>query len=532
MASKSSMDVDGGASTARTGAGAGAQQPQRPSWRSRLVAYAAATSSSSSTSGGSLSTTYSSGSSHMQSSGDAGLAPPVALSTLLELEEGREKMRRHIMCLVQEFLAAAGDDEATTLVLERCFSDLGISWVLSITTDGNLSARASIFPRRLGDLARSWVVALTVIQLSVYAYLNGSCNQEEGAFSSVPPASEFAQFLQSTFLKMVPFADAVASARVNDPCIEHNLWEAMVPAEEKLQAVIGVRHALFEASLHIHMWYLCPSFQGSTGILDQTMSSLLSEKMAKLDEAIWDTLRTSIMSLTGNHNEADSMDPQILETSSDIHKATRSTVNCIKVICPDNGGLLHRIVSKAASVGKFVPQDNRINHPFISDPFDMLIMEITSCVQENLVRVSQSFPDQSLRFLFLLNNTHFLWQQLHHPSYGLDLFLPELTRKIDDHIQRYLQMSWIPVVSGLHDPTPLCFGRFSSLAKFEAEFQKTYTAQKLWKVADPELRKRLRKAIIGTVIPTYTKYLEDKKITAPRVTQQELEDMLQDLFEG
>ncbi|CAO2206137.1 unnamed protein product [Urochloa humidicola] len=160
---------------------------------------------------------------------------------------------------------------------------------------------------------------------------------------------------------------------------------------------------------------------------------------------------------------------------------------------------------------------------------------MVSSLQENIARVSQSFPDQSqsLRFLFLLNNTHFMCQQLHCPNgYGLEFYVPALARKIDEHIQRYLQVSWIPVVSGLHDPMPLCLGRYSPLAKFKSEFQKTYTAQKLWKVPDPELRRRLRKAIIETVIPAFTKYLADNKITTPRVTQQELEDMLQNLFEG
>ncbi|CAO2206139.1 unnamed protein product [Urochloa humidicola] len=516
MASESSMDVDGGSSTARAAAGAGAQQPQWPSWRPRLVAYA----SSSSTSGSlSLSTTYTSGSSHLLSSsssgGDGCLAPTVALlSTQLQLqEEMQEKMMlRHFRGLVQEFSYAFGDDQATAPVLERWLSDLGISWVLSITTTkGNSSARAFIFPHSLGDLARSWIDALTVTQLSISACLDTSRNQDQGAFPSVITASEFGLFLESTLLKMLPFADAVMSWKVTGPSIQHNNLstdsgeQGAVPAEKKLRVLLDVRDAISAASENV----------------PHQSVSLLSGKMTKLDDATRDTLdevRTSITSMVDNHNAAD---------SPDIHRATRSIVSCIKVVLSSDYG------SRVARLGVHVTQDNIFDRLLRNaDPLPTLIREMLSSLQENLARVSQSFSDQSLRFLFLLNNTHFMWQQLRHDSHGLGLYMVALSSKIYGHVQRYLQASWIPVVSGLHDPTPLCLGRYSPLAKFESEFHKTYTAQKLWKVPDPELRRRLRKAIIETVIPAFTKYLEDNKITAPRVTQQELEDMLQDLFEG
>ncbi|CAO2189379.1 unnamed protein product [Urochloa humidicola] len=535
MASESSMDVD---------ASAGAQQPERRSWRPRqprLVAHAGATSSS--TSGGSLSTTYTSGSSHLQScsSGDGGLAPPVALLStrvvkdMLEdepslfpwLQLGKEKERTcgHINRLVHQFSAAGSNDD---LVLWRWLRDLGVGWVLDIAS---LHARHKRYTSEY--FTRSWIIALTVIQFSISACFVGLCNcndHEEGAFSSVAAVSEFARFLQSTLLKMLPFTDALVSAKVNGPCIQRNLWEAMVPAEEKLQALTGVRNALSEASGFIKMWSICPSFEGSCRDIFEHTSSLLSAKLAELDEAIWDTVdevRTSIISMTGNHSEADSVDSQ--ERSPYIHRVTRSAVNFIKLLSSDYLSLYH-IFSNLASLGKYVPQDNRMGLPF--DPLAMLIAEMISCLQENLARVSQSFSDQSMRFMFLLNNTNLMWQHIGHPSYGLAQYMPALDRKVDDYIHSYLQMSWIQVMSGLQDPTPLCLGRYSPLTKFELEFQKTYTTQKLWKVPDPELRRRLRKAIIETVSPVFTKYLEDNRITAPRVTLQELEDMLQDLFEG
>ncbi|OEL31075.1 hypothetical protein BAE44_0007906 [Dichanthelium oligosanthes] len=522
------MDIDGGSSSpARAGDGSGAQQPQRPDWRPPLPFSLLAYGTSSSTSAGSLSTTYTSGSSHLQSScSDQG-------DPWLEVEEEREKTRGDIKGLVQEFLAAGDDQDATTLVLERWFSDLGVSWVLSIIVTDDKSAGAFVFQRRLQHFARSWIVALTVIQNSIFTYVEGLWNQEEaeGVFSSLPAASEFARFLQTTISKMLPFVDMIMAhkAVIVGPCIQHTNLSSNgeVPAEEKLVALIAVRDGLSAASKQIQMWFICPPLLGSRGTLDE-MSNLLSAKLAELDEAVWDTVDEI---LTDNNHDAGSMDnSQALERSPDIDKATGTIVNCIKVLST-NYGLLHQIVCSAVRLSECVPEYSKVSPLFRADSCAVLIVEMIFGLQEKLARVSQSFPDQSLRFLFLLNNTYFVWQQLHTTS-NLEPYMPALTRKIDDHMQRYLQMSWIPVLSCLQDPTPLCLGRYSPLAKFQSEFQKTYTAQKLWKVPDPELRRRLRKAIIETVISAFTRYLEDNKITTPRVTQLELEDMLQDLFEG
>lgn len=80
---------------------------------------------------------------------------------------------------------------------------------------------------------------------------------------------------------------------------------------------------------------------------------------------------------------------------------------------------------------------------------------------------------------------------------------------------------------------PLCFGKnYSPLAKFESEFHKTYTSQKLWKVPDPKLRKTLRKAIIQKIVPAYTDYINDNNVTSPKLTPKDLEEMLQEMFEG
>jgi len=157
---------------------------------------------------------------------------------------------------------------------------------------------------------------------------------------------------------------------------------------------------------------------------------------------------------------------------------------------------------------------------------------------ESLTRVSQSFADQSLRFLFLANNFYFLWHQLLSQNLLSDVPADALARKIDSYINSYLQVSWTPVLKPLHSHSPCCFffTRYSSAQqrKFLTEFEKTYVAQKLWKVPDPELRRVLRTTIVDRVISVFIKFLEDGGVSASRVvvSPESLQEMLEELFEG
>jgi hypothetical protein len=222
----------------------------------------------------------------------------------------------------------------------------------------------------------------------------------------------------------------------------------------------------------------------------------------------------------------------IPQASSDIHKVTMSVMEYISFMRSNSSSMCY-IVSKSASLGKCVPQ-NQIGD---GQPLDSVIMETMSCLLEKLVKISESFLDQGLRFLFLLNNLTFIRQGLmdSDPWHGLLYHDDEegLLEKVEGYTESYLQACWAPVLSCLFSPTPLCFGTNRSLlSKFESEFNKTYTIQKQWKVPDPKLRKNLRTAITKKIVPRYAQYIEENNITMPGVAPEDLEKMLLELFEG
>lgn len=267
------------------------------------------------------------------------------------------------------------------------------------------------------------------------------------------------------------------------------------------------------------------------------MVRLLAIKEAMAGVAVWskmEEMKTRILELTEDGT---------VEASSDIHRATRTMISYIRLL-RTNYSTLARLVWEAATLGKYVPQIGIGDVP----PLDSMIIEMASYLEEKLA--NKSFSDQSLRFMFLLNYSYFIWQQV-QPIWSIIEFnanetdhkflsfakthMTTVTRKVESYMESYLQASWAPVLSCLlSTTTPRCLGKNynSALSNFESEFQKTYTTQKLWKVPDPGLRKSLRKAIIKKIMSSYTQYLDDNNITTPRVAPYELEERLQELFEG
>jgi hypothetical protein len=181
------------------------------------------------------------------------------------------------------------------------------------------------------------------------------------------------------------------------------------------------------------------------------------------------------------------------QASSDIHMDTRFVIRYIRLLCSHYRSAA-AIVSEAATLGKYEPETTNVL------TLDSMVREIASCLQETLAKISQFFLDRGLRFLFLLNNLYFLRQELPNDTpFSLQENMTALFGKVGDHVNSYVQVSWAPMLSSLLNPTPLCFKRSCSLLpKFEDEFRKMYTTQKLWKVPDPELRKTLRNAIQNT----------------------------------
>lgn len=357
-----------------------------------------------------------------------------------------------------------------------------------------------------------------------------------------------ARFAEAAILRMLPFVDAIAASSASAGCDIILAVGANANREARGTPEPCVRDALSNASSGIQLWLHSASSAEAKQESDEVLA-LLAAKEKRLDEAIWNIMEGIRARILYRHRTTKLCGgAQSPEGSPDIVRVTRSLINHIRFLWGNEKPMRH-IVRAAADHGDYVPDYDRISC-FLSlseqdmstdEPFVSLTLEMVSCLEDKLANRSESFRSHGLRVLFLINNTRFIWQQLHPLLLGMEYHMSLLAQRIEDYIQRYLQVSWAPVVSSLYYvPPPLCFGRInnnnSCLPRFELEFQKTYFAQKLWKVPDPELRRRLRQAVTERVVSGFTEYLEhdNNSTPSPRVTLTplELEHMLQELFEG
>ncbi|TKW23531.1 hypothetical protein SEVIR_4G297900v4 [Setaria viridis] len=424
----------------------------------------------------------------------AAAAPPVVEVEDAEVcqerltDEDKVKTREHIRDLIHRFRGAA---------MDKWLSEVRVSFVLHLAELEASKRRKFISSsRRLRCTAHSWALALHMINRSIVSFTGWCCPQEEEAAAGWPSASELVRFVAATFMQLLPFVDIVVALDISNPSSDdddHPGHGGAVTSAHKFQTLIQVRDALSEASELVQLWdsWLCSSSDAAEATrISGEMSRLVFAKLDKLEEAIRDTrdcIRTqSTMSLKHDYSTSG------LDPSPDIHKVTRSVISYIIVLSSASYDRLVDlpIVLEACLHGDDVeapvPDDENATSSI------HLIMLMMRSLEEKLTRVSQSFPDQSLRFLFLLNNSYFVWHQL-RTNQLLDAPMQALARRIDGYISRYLQASWTPVLKPLHSHTLCCFMRCSSLHKFESNFEKTYAAQKLWKVPDPELRRELRR---------------------------------------
>ncbi|CAO2177559.1 unnamed protein product [Urochloa humidicola] len=457
-----------------------------------------------SSSSGTLSTGYTFTGSHMSSvSMEAAVATPLGDYPELITEENK----KHIKSLVREFFGAPSANGSINIsALEKWFTELGVSWVLH-TPDITSNAQAP-----------SWVYALHEITETIHLMAKLLPEIESKNEARVPDQIQFAQFIQETMLKMLAFVDVVIASNAKITMGEVINWG---PQQcDKLSALLSVRVALSwtlpETWFPIHT---LPSAKVKR--IQREIVNLLSAKEAKVVEAVWSTLgeiRNRILQSMEDGDE--SSGTQTPQGSSDIHKATQSLMRYISIL-RSHYSSVSSVVSEAASLGKYVPQ---IEDPF---PLNSLIVEMVSCLEEKLVKMSGSFPDQGLGLLFLLNNSYFIRETLlssfllrnssfirgsPHKYSSLDVHVAALFEKVEGYIESYLQVSWEPVLSCLNNPTHPRF----------------------WKVSDPKLRKTLRAAITEKIVPDYTKYIEAEAINVNtrKLTPQKLEELLQELFEG
>ncbi|VAH53844.1 unnamed protein product [Triticum turgidum subsp. durum] len=380
--------------------------------------------------------------------------------------------------------------------LKNWFSELDVDWVLQIHDEPGLRQLLRDKPAStLQDLVERWIRALTVIVANITELLF--------AFYTTPAV---VQFSKASITELFDVVDVII----------------IVLEAEKLQAVLDMFTCVCGVS-HIFTPVLISPKHPS--VLNE-LGGMLERQGNRLSEVISSTME-EVRKLV---EEDDSWAIEILRGGGEVHNNTRFIMDCI--VSMSNAW---------TSMRNSAPRHNIAN-------LDSLIYRTIDYLKGLLYTKSGSCSDQSLRYLFLLNNSYFIAHVFSQSSGSFNPLMSNLlTLKLAPasecrkYMDSYLDVSWGHVLSCIPKsrfPGPIHrWINTSSLVKFESAFHKTYQTQKLWKVPDPELRDALRMAITERVISGYRDYLEEhpelgKHVGCQSSSPEVLEGMLGELFEG
>uniref|UniRef100_A0A0D9X5I0 Exocyst subunit Exo70 family protein n=1 Tax=Leersia perrieri TaxID=77586 RepID=A0A0D9X5I0_9ORYZ len=447
--------------------------------------------------------------------------------------------------LIRAFDGAAADEP----LLEMWFSQLDVEWVLLIHDDDNPGQ--DWFP--LEDLMDRWILALlTMVQVlhntqlelhskrpttvvgvrsAILLFMSRLLSTTTNSPNYVQEVVQFARFAEASILRMLAFVHVVALTALKDNQ-NHRAPEILLPGMLRMYACIS--EALPTVlTLFKQVSDLLAFGSGHESQLFDAMHHILLHKRKKLSNAIWgmmDKVKSSLLMdncWQVSHEAA---------AASGVHETTKLMMNYVTLLWRNDDVL--KFILQDYHFGMFVSDNEGFNSVV------NLITDIISSLGHKLEEASLSIMDPGLRCIFLLNNWHLVLQRVE--SLDLPSWALIETCMAQRYIDIYLDVSWSPMLCHLfienssNSPQKnKLFGlwRYKSLERFELEFQRIYTEQKFWKIPDPMLRDRLRKAIIQKVVTHYSIYLEERPAKGmhnppPTNTPEQLKELLEELFEG
>uniref|UniRef100_A0A8R7PLM1 Exocyst subunit Exo70 family protein n=2 Tax=Triticum urartu TaxID=4572 RepID=A0A8R7PLM1_TRIUA len=425
----------------------------------------------------------------------SGAAPAFAFAAEMEdhalMRIAREMVRdgytQHMVQAFHDASPAPGNH-----ALNNRFLDLDADWVLQIHDEHGLRRLLQEKPASTPqDFVERWIRAFTINVVSITELVF--------AFHETPAVARFGK---ASITQMLVVVDVIIT----------------ILKAEKLQAVLDMFTCVCGASYMFTPVVISPEAQSTFNEISPSL-----ERVAK---SLSDVISSTMEEVRTLVEEDDSWAIEIPRGGGEIHNNTRFIMDCIA-----------SMTKAQISMQNSAPNHDARNLRDLKD-------DTIDYLEDMLLNKSELCSDPSLRYLFLLNNFYFV-AQASEPSASLppDLWFKP-TPECEKYMDSYLGVSWGHVLScipksNFHGPLHAVHRwiNTSSLAKFHTAFNKTYQAQKFWKVPDPRLRSLLRETITNRVISAYNDYLKEhpeleKHVSGGSSSPTVLGEKLGQLFEG
>ncbi|TYJ99255.1 exocyst complex component EXO70B1 [Cucumis melo var. makuwa] len=185
-------------------------------------------------------------------------------------------------------------------------------------------------------------------------------------------------------------------------------------------------------------------------------------------------------------------------------------------------------------------------------PLGRRLFSLIATLETNLERKSKLYGDDSIQYIFLMNNIQYIVQKVKDSELGKllgDRWVRKRRGQVRIYATNYLRASWGKLLSFLKEEgtggssnSALKLATLKEKFKnFNAGFEEIYRVQTGWKVPDAQLREELRISVSAKALPAYRAFLgrhgsqlENTRHAGRYIkyTSDDLEGYLLDLFEG
>ncbi|CAA7030880.1 unnamed protein product [Microthlaspi erraticum] len=358
----------------------------------------------------------------------------------------------------------------------------------------------------LNGKMRKWTKVLKIITRIYLPSEKHLCEQILGEFDSVS-TSCFVDISKDTVLSLLNFGEAVAM-RPSQP--------------EMLERFLSMYEATAEILLDVDNL-----FPDETGSFLRVAFHELSRKLADCTTATFLKFKDAIAS-----NESTRAFP-----GGGIHHLTRYVMNYLKLL-PEYKDALNSLLENLEvedSITEITGQDIL---PSTFSPMARHLRSIVSTLESSLDRKAQLYADVSLKFIFLMNNFHYMVQkvkgsELRH-FFG-DEWIRKHIARYQRNVTNYERSTWSSVLSLIKDSNDSVDILRQRCRLFGLAFDDVYKNQTRWSVPDPELRDDLHISTSVKVVQSYRGFLGRNAVRIGekhiRYTCEDIENLLLDLFE-
>lgn len=378
----------------------------------------------------------------------------------------------------------------------------------------------------LDEKMKKWSQAVKVVVRIILAGERRLCNQVFAGSGGVIREVCFGEIAKGCMMQLLSFAEAITIGR---------------RSSEKLFRILDMYDALADVLPDLEALFFDDS--------GEYICSEIREILASLGETAKGTFEEFENAVKGESSRKPMQ-------SGEIHPVTRYVMNYVKLLV-DYSDTLNLLLEDNAGdsndpgVGDSEDDTLRLGN---GSPLARRMLLLISSLESNLEEKSKLYEDKAMKYIFLMNNIHYVVQKIKGTELG-KLLGDQWVRKhrglIRQYATCYLRACWSKVLSCLKDEGIGSGGSSSSHASkialkdrfknFNSSFEEVYKNQTSWKVPDPQLREELRISISEKVIPAYRSFMgrfqshvEGGKHAGKYIkyTLEDLEIYLLDLFEG